>query len=81
MRVRETFIIEETILKKIDEIAGEKNKRAATIETALKEFIAREEKKAKAKPAAPETAKSKAIAAAASATTRGKGRPSAAAKR
>ena len=80
MRVRETFIIEETILKKIDEIAGEKNKRAATIEKALTEFIAREEKKAKSKPAEPETAKSKAIAAAASAT-RGKGRPSAAAKR
>lgn len=64
MRVRESLIIEESILKKIDEIAGEKNRRAATIERALTEFIAREEKKARSKPAAPETAKSRAIAAA-----------------
>jgi len=53
MRMRTPLIIEETILKKIDEIAGEKHKRAAVIETALLEFIAREEKKAKAKPVAP----------------------------
>ena len=64
MRVRESLIIEESILKRIDELAGEKHKRAAVIETALLEFIAREEKKAAAKPPAPETAKSKAIAAA-----------------
>ena len=64
MRVRESLIIEESLLKKIDELAGEKHKRAAVIETALLEFIAREEKKAAAKPPAPETAKSKAIAAA-----------------
>ena len=64
MRVRESLIIEETILKKIDEIAGEKHRRAAVIETALREFIAREEKKAAKNPPAPETAKSKAIAAA-----------------
>jgi len=66
MRVRESLIIEESILRKIDEIAGEKNRRAATIERALTEFIAREEKKARSKPAAPApvTAKSKAIAAA-----------------
>lgn len=64
MRVRESLIIEESILKKIDEIAGEKNRRAATIERALTEFIAREEKKARSKPAARETAKSRAIAAA-----------------
>ena len=62
MRIRESLIIEETILKKIDEIAGEKNRRAATIERALTEFIAREEKKAKSKPAEPETPKSKAKA-------------------
>ena len=62
MRVRESLIIEETILKKIDEIAGEKHRRAATIERALTEFIAREEKKAKLKPAEPETPKSKAKA-------------------
>jgi predicted transcriptional regulator len=36
----------EEILKKIDIIAGEKHKRAAVIETALLEFIAREESKA-----------------------------------
>lgn len=43
MRVRTNLIIEETLLAKIDKIAGDKNKRAAVIETALKEFIAREE--------------------------------------
>jgi predicted transcriptional regulator len=57
------LIIEESLIKKIDEIAGEKHRRAATIERALTEFIAREEKKAKSKPAAPVTAKSKAVAA------------------
>jgi len=43
MRVRTNLIIEETLLAKIDQIAGDKNKRAAVIETALKEFIVREE--------------------------------------
>jgi metal-responsive CopG/Arc/MetJ family transcriptional regulator len=43
MRIRTNLIIEESLLKKIDAIAGDKNKRAAVIETALKEFIAREE--------------------------------------
>lgn len=65
MRVRQSLIIEESILKKIDEIAGEKHRRAATIEKALTEFIAREERKAKSAPPAPETPKSKAIASAA----------------
>ena len=64
MRIRTNLIIEESLLKKIDAIAGDKNKRAATIETALREFIAREEKKAKAKPPEPVTAKSKAVASA-----------------
>jgi metal-responsive CopG/Arc/MetJ family transcriptional regulator len=63
MRTRTALIIEESLLKKIDEIAGQKHKRAAVIETALREFVAREEKKAAAKPPAPETAKSRAIAA------------------
>ena len=45
MRIRTNIIIEEDILKKIDVIAGDKNKRAATIETALREFIAKEESK------------------------------------
>ena len=46
MRARTNLIIEEEILEKIDRIAGEKPKRAAVIEKALLEFIAREEKKA-----------------------------------
>ena len=43
MRARVNLIIEETLLAKIDQIAVDKNKRAATIETALREFIEREE--------------------------------------
>ena len=62
MRVRESLIIEESILKQIDEIAGEKNRRAATIERALTEFIAREQRKSKANGAAvPEPAKAKKV--------------------
>ena len=45
MRVRTNIIIEESILAKIDAIAGEKPKRAAIIEKALLEYIAREESK------------------------------------
>jgi len=45
MRIRTNLIIEEALLAKIDALAGDKNKRAATIETALREFIAREELK------------------------------------
>lgn len=48
MRTRTNLIIEEAILAKIDAIAGEKQKRAAVIETALLEYIAREENKASA---------------------------------
>ena len=40
-------------MKAIDEIAGEKHRRAATVETALREYIARHARKAKAS-AAPE---------------------------
>lgn len=64
MRARTSLIIEEKILAKIDEIAGEKHRRAAVIEKALLEYIEREGKKAKPKPTAPVTAKSRAIAAA-----------------
>lgn len=46
MRVRTNLIIEEKILAKIDALAGEKHRRAAVIETALLEYIAREEAKA-----------------------------------
>ena len=52
MRVRIPLIIEESIIKEIDEIAGEKHRRAATIETALREYIARQARKAKSAPAA-----------------------------
>ena len=65
MRVRQSLIIEESILKRIDEIAGEKHRRAATIERALTEFIAREERKARAKPpavVAPTKGKGKSVA-------------------
>ena len=48
MRARINIIIEENILAKIDAIAGEKQKRTAIIETALLEYIAREEAKAPA---------------------------------
>lgn len=46
MRARVNIILEESILAKIDAIAGDKPKRAAIIEKALLEYIAREEKKA-----------------------------------
>ncbi len=45
MRARVNIILEESILAKIDAIAGDKAKRAAIIEKALLEYIAREEKK------------------------------------
>ena len=50
MRVRTNLIIEESLLAKIDRIAVDKNKRAAVIETALREFIAREEAKEASNP-------------------------------
>lgn len=50
MRIRTNLIIEETLLVKIDRLAGDKNKRAATIETALREYIEREEAKEAANP-------------------------------
>jgi predicted transcriptional regulator len=60
MRVRTNIIIEESILAKIDAIAVEKPKRAAVIEKALLEFIAREEAKEAANPK-PETLGEKAV--------------------
>jgi metal-responsive CopG/Arc/MetJ family transcriptional regulator len=48
MRVRTNIILAEDILAKIDAIAGEKQKRSIVIETALREYIAREESKAPA---------------------------------
>jgi hypothetical protein len=72
------LIIEESLIKAIDEIAGEKHRRAATIETALREYIARQARKAKANPepeAVPQppvrgTARSSAVSAAKSAAAR-----------
>ena len=48
MRIRIPLIIEESLMKEIDEIAGEKHRRAATIEMALREFIAKHGGKTKA---------------------------------
>jgi metal-responsive CopG/Arc/MetJ family transcriptional regulator len=45
MRIRTNIIIEESLLAKIDLIAGDKLKRANVIETALREFIDRNESK------------------------------------
>ena len=53
MRVRVPLIIEESLIKEIDEIAGEKHRRAATIEQALRESVARQSRKAKAPEAVP----------------------------
>lgn len=46
MRARIAIIIEESLLAKIDAIAGEKPKRSTVISKALQEFVAREESKA-----------------------------------
>ena len=62
MRVRIPLIIEESLIKEIDEIAGEKHRRAATIETALREYITRQQKKMKANP--PEVSTTKVVASA-----------------
>lgn len=48
MRMRTQLIIDDAVLAKIDEIAGEKHRRAIIIDTALREYIAREEKKIEA---------------------------------
>ncbi len=53
MRVRTSLILDDAILARIDVIAGEKNRRAATIETALREFLEREEKKLRDNPPPP----------------------------
>jgi len=45
MRVRTSLILSDDLLVKIDEIAGEKQRRSLVVETALREYIAREEKK------------------------------------
>lgn len=45
MRVRTQLIISDDLLAKIDELAGEKQKRSLVVETALREYIIREEKR------------------------------------
>jgi len=45
MRVRTNIILSEDLLAKIDLIAGEKQRRSVIIETALREYVAREESK------------------------------------
>ena len=37
-------------MARIDEIAGEKHRRSIVVETALREYIAREDRKQRAKP-------------------------------
>ena len=49
MRIRTQLIIADDVMAKIDEIAGEKHRRAIVVETALREYIAREEAKPKKK--------------------------------
>ena len=50
MRLRTQLIIEDTVMARIDEIAGEKHRRAIVVEAALKEYIAREDAKQKKNP-------------------------------
>ena len=70
MRIRTPLIIEESLLKQIDEIAGEKHRRAAVIETALREYIARESKKARKAEAPPEPVTKKGVATSAAPPTK-----------
>jgi predicted transcriptional regulator len=48
MRLRTQLIIDDAVMQKIDEIAGEKNRRAAVVEAALLDYIAKHGDKAKA---------------------------------
>ena len=49
MRIRTQLIIADDVLAKIDEIAGEKHRRAFVVETALREYIEREDARPKKK--------------------------------
>ncbi|MCA1590726.1 MAG: type II toxin-antitoxin system VapB family antitoxin [Acidobacteria bacterium] len=42
MRVRTSLILDDEIVAQIDRIAGEKQRRSIVVETALRQFIARE---------------------------------------
>ena len=59
MRVRIPLIIEESLIREIDEVAGEKHRRAATIEQALREFIAKQAKTKATVPTAKVAARPK----------------------
>ena len=60
MRIRTQLVIDDAVMAKIDEIAGERHRRAIVVETALKEYIERESRKRKPKPA-PEADEDEAI--------------------
>lgn len=67
MRLRTQLIIEDTVMQRIDEIAGEKHLRAKIVDKALREYIerydaARPKKKAKPPTDPKEKAKAAAIA-------------------
>ncbi len=53
MRVRTSLILDDALMAKIDEIAGEKQRRSIVVETALREYVTREERKRRANPAPP----------------------------
>jgi len=53
MRIRTQLIISDDVMARIDEIAGEKHRRAIVVETALREYIAREDKKRGSKKSQP----------------------------
>jgi len=55
MRIRTQLIIADDVMARIDEIAGEKHRRAIVVETALREYIAREDAKPKKKVAGAKT--------------------------
>ena len=54
MRIRTQLVIDDAVMARIDEIAGERHRRAIVVETALKEFIEREDRKRKPKAAPAE---------------------------
>ena len=78
MRIRIPLIIEESLIKQIDEIAGEKHRRAATIEAALREYIARQARKTKAAPAAEPVGKTAPVRGTAASAAKSAARSSAA---
>ena len=64
MRLRTQLIIEDTVMHRIDEIAGERHLRAKVVDQALREYIERYDAKPKRKVKEPTDPKAKAKAAA-----------------